>query len=58
MYDCHVKFRLGRANSLDLNGFGRALEGITMKGDGDGGALNNQVPLGIPHPPSLMAQLF
>ncbi|KAL3794593.1 hypothetical protein ACHAWO_005438 [Cyclotella atomus] len=53
VYDCHVKFRPGGANALDLNGFGRALEGITMKGVGGGGVNNYQVPLGIPPPPSV-----
>ena len=31
VYDCHVKFRPGGANMLDVDGMGRALERVTLR---------------------------
>jgi hypothetical protein len=48
VYDCHVKFRPGGANALNLDGFGVALDGITMKqDDGGGGAVTNHPQIDI-----------
>jgi hypothetical protein len=50
VYDCHVKFRPGGANALNIDGFGVALDGITMKGDdgsGGGGAVTNHAKIDV-----------